>query len=240
MRHDVSFLTPESLFCDGKGEAGETSVDIPVFLHSSAKDGEQTVQYTPIVCKINPQTGGTTHGLEFIGISDTEKENFLIDYRRTFSYYNLGGPESHVSGTLPKKEDPTFVFLTALWENYFINTIGGTSNNTGSKSPMSYLANEGSNYETSGTVRPTTLSMALGYVNPAQNYGVTINPRKFYYDNAWADGLFIGQMVWKIVDPLKDDGSAKTEKNREDEVNDVKGAGQIFPLVIWFDPDYEN
>ncbi len=225
---------------NGKGEAGETSVDIPVFLHSSAKDGEQTVQYTPIVCKINPQTGGTTHGLEFIGISDTEKENFLIDYRRTFSYYNLGGPESHVSGTLPKKEDPTFVFLTALWENYFINTIGGTSNNTGSKSPMSYLANEGSNYETSGTVRPTTLSMALGYVNPAQNYGVTINPRKFYYDNAWADGLFIGQMVWKIVDPLKDDGSAKTEKNREDEVNDVKGAGQIFPLVIWFDPDYEN
>lgn len=76
--------------------------------------------------------------------------------------------------------------------------------------------------------------MALGYVNPSKDYAVTINPRKFTYDNAWADGLFIGQMVWGLID------LNLTEKERENQLNNIAGIGRIVPIVIWFDPDYEN
>ena len=246
-RIDVYLVT----VTNGQGQTGETTVRIPVFLHSAAAEGEQTVQYTPLVAKINPRTGGTTHPIEFVNISDEEKVNFHIDYRRQFGYYNLGGPASHVSNM----SDPTAMsndhhadadgnefFLARLWYTYWHEYAQGTSQNYGSKSPMSYMANSGSYYETSqgtgGVVK--NLSMPLGYVNPDRGYGVTINPRKFTYDGAWADGLFIGQIVWGIIDPVASTGEVKDEKTIETEVNGIGGAGRIFPIVIWFDPDYEN
>ena len=226
-RIDIYLIT----VTNGAGEDGETTVKIPFFLHSSAPEGTKTVQYTPLVAKVNPRTGGTTHGIDFIGDwSDTDKENFYLDYRRTFNYYNLGGPESHVDGQ-PKVSGS---FMSHMWEFYWINTVQYTSINAESKTPMSYLANSGSNYESSGTT-PKTLSMALGYVNPSSDYGVTINPRKFTYDNSWADGLLHAQMTWMINEDY-----SLTEKQIEDNVSGVTGTGRIFPLVIWFDPDYEN
>ena len=232
---------------NGKGQTGETVIDIPVFLHSSAKDGEQTIEYTPLVCKINPQTGGTTHAPVLKNISDEERVNLLADYRRDFAFYNLGGPESHISNlpsfdpeqkaymnnNITTDSDGNKFFLVHVWDYYWQTTIQHTASNYGSKSPMSYLANSGDNVENNG-IKPKTLAMPLGYVNPASDYAVTINPRKFIYNNAWADGLFIGQIVWGIIDP------AKTEKERENEVNGISGAGKIVPIVIWFDPNYEN
>ena len=232
---------------NGKGQTGETVIDIPVFLHSSAKDGEQTIEYTPLVCKINPQTGGTTHAPVLKNISDEERVNLLADYRRDFAFYNLGGPESHISNLpsfdpeqkaymnndITTDSDGNKFFLVHVWDYYWQTTIQHTASNYGSKSPMSYLANSGDNVENNG-IKPKTLAMPLGYVNPASDYAVTINPRKFIYNNAWADGLFIGQIVWGIIDP------AKTEKERENEVNGISGAGKIVPIVIWFDPNYEN
>lgn len=232
---------------NGKGETGETVIEIPVFLHSSAKDSEQTVEFTPIVCKINPQTGGTTHAPVIKNIPDEDMSKFMIDYRRQFAYYNLGGPASHVSsmptcdpdgkdymknGLTTNEEGETF-FLAHVWDFYWQTTIQHTASNYGSKSPMSYNANSGDNMENNG-IKPKTLAMTLGYVNPSKDYAVTINPRKFTYDNAWADGLFIGQMVWGLID------LNLTEKERENQLNNIAGIGRIVPIVIWFDPDYEN
>ena len=102
---------------------------------------------------------------------------------------------------------------------------------------MSYYKNSGDVCEGNG-IKPKTLSMALGYVNPMQDYGVTINPRKFTKDNAWADGLFLGQMTWTIA--TADMTEAEIEQDALPGVSGVTGTGRIFPIVIWFDPDYEN
>lgn len=229
-RIDIYLVTVTS----GKGQTGEYSVSIPIFLHSCAPAGTKTVQYTPLVARINPITGGTSHGVEFVGDwSEDDKTYLCLDYRRTFNYYNLGGPESHANGQ-PKDSGS---FMESVWEFYWKTTVGYTSNQTGSKSPMSYYKNSGNVYETKG-ITPKTLSMALGYVNPTQDYGVTINPRKFTKDNAWADGLFLGQMTWTIA--TADMTEAEIEQDALPGVSGVTGTGRIFPIVIWFDPDYEN
>ncbi|MBO8448664.1 MAG: DUF4958 family protein [Bacteroidetes bacterium] len=217
---------------NGAGEAGETVVEIPIFLHSCAPEGVKTIQYTPIVGKVNPRTGGTTHGLEFVGDwSDTDKANFYIDYRRSFNYYNLGGPESHLDG----QPGTAGSFMESVWYFYWITTVQHTTNNTGAKGPMSYFDNSGERTNPSAGISPKTLSMALGYINPARDYGVTINPRKFIKDNAWADGLLLGQMTWTIME----DPNA-TEEQIETAVSGASGEYRILPFVIWFDPDYEN
>lgn len=232
-RIDIYLIT----VTNGSGTSGETVVEIPVFLHSSEPLDIRHIQYTPLVCKINPRTGGTTHGIEFIGeFSDEDMSNLLVDYRRGFNFYNLGGPSSHKSGA-PSGND---TFLKYLWDFYWQTTVQYTSSNYGAKAPMSYLGNSGTYYEGNG-ITPKTLAMPLGYVNPDRDYGVTINPRKFTRDNAWADGLFIGQIIWQVMDPVKEDGSNKNERELETEINNVPyGPGRTQPLVIWFDPDYEN
>lgn len=215
---------------NGAGQNGEIVRKIPVFLHSCEEDGVATVQFTPLVCKINPRTGGTTHGVEFVNFKEEDKAKLAMDYRRSFSYYNLEGPSSHKDGAPSGKE----TFLKYMWDFYWFSTVESPSSNYGAKAPMSYCANSGTQVDGNG-IKPKTLSMPLGYVNPAKDFGVTINPRKFTYDGAWANGLFIGQMTWMLND------GEMTEKELEDKVSGVvAGPGRISPIVIWFDPNFEN
>ncbi len=68
-----------------------------LFDYAAASSGV-TIEYTPFVFKVNPNRGGTSTNPVISGISDTSQ--LLLDYRRSFFYYNLNGPKSHKSGAI--------------------------------------------------------------------------------------------------------------------------------------------
>lgn len=236
-RIDIYIIT----VTNGKGEKSEYSVDIPLFIHSCAKEGDKDILYTPLVARINPISGGNGHAATLVGFTEDEKARFHLDYRRNFVYQNLNGPASHISNMTDDtnfgkdhtaNENGETFFLAHIWKDYWETYAGGTSTNCGSKTPVSYCANSGSVKDNSnGTSNSKNLNTALCYINPEIGYGVTVNARKFVYDNSYADGLFFGQMTWIIAD------EGASESTIEDKINN---GNQVFPLVIWFDPDYEN
>ncbi|MEG2514979.1 MAG: DUF4958 family protein, partial [Bacteroidaceae bacterium] len=68
------------------------------------------------------------------------------------------------------------------------------------------------------------LGLALGYVDPTDNYKVNINPNKWRDDNnVYANGVMIGQMTFVT--------------NSNSGVNVNSGAG-TYPLFIWFDEKF--
>lgn len=159
----------------GKGTAGENTVKVPVFIDYSAPVKGVTVTYTPFVFQVNPQKGGTSVAPKIEGV---DASKFLMDYRRTFSYTNLNGPSSHVSGTL--KAGATTTFIYSMWQSYY----GDGVVNAGAKAPMSYYENE------------SGLTRALGYVNVSKGCAVTINPGKWQDESGYANGVFFGQMTF--------------------------------------------
>lgn len=159
----------------GKGKVGETSVTVPVFFSFiQAKDGV-TVHYTPFVFQVNPRTGGTS---VIPTVDGVDPSLFLMDYRRTFNYYNFNGPTNYLD-TTPATAGS---FLNMIWTTYYTN-IGKTVN-TGSKDPVSYYSNK------------TSLSMAMCYVDPVTK-ALVVNPNKWMDPNGvMANGMFIGQMTF--------------------------------------------
>lgn len=75
--------------------------------------------------------------------TDIDKSTFRLDYRRDFFYYNIAGPDSHISGQLAQGVNN---FLSTLWNSYSIDA--GTS-----RKPVSYFDNI------------TDLSKPLGYID---------------------------------------------------------------------------
>ena len=73
--------------------------------------------------------------------------------------------------------------------------------------------------------------MALGYTDPS-DYSVVINPGRFVYDNAYADGFMIGQMSW-ITDGASYDNASALETA-------ISGGTRQYLLAIWFDTDFVN
>lgn len=159
----------------GKGTAGETTVKVPVFIDYSAPVNGVTVTYTPFVFQVNPQKGGTSVAPKVEG-ADASK--LQMDYRRTFSYTNLEGPSSHVSGALNSSATGTFIY--GMWRNYY----GDGAVNAGAKAPVSYYDNE------------SGLTKALCYVNAARSCAVTVNPGKWQDEAGYANGVFFGQMTF--------------------------------------------
>lgn len=160
----------------GKGKVGETSVTVPVFFSFSGTNNGVTIRYKPFVFQVNPRKGGTSIIPEVTGVADMSK--FLLDYRRTFNYYNINGPASHADG-IPSASS----FLGALWKNFYISI--GTPNklNYGSKDPMSYYSNK------------ARLSSALVYVDP-ETKAVVVNANKWIDENGAANGAFFAQMTF--------------------------------------------
>ena len=159
----------------GKGKVGETSVTVPVFFSFiQAKDGV-TVHYTPFVFQVNPRTGGTSVAPTVDGV---DPSLFLMDYRRTFNYYNFNGPTNYLD-TTPATAGS---FLNMIWTTYYTNVCKTV--NTGSKDPVSYYSNK------------TSLSMAMCYVDPVTK-ALVVNPNKWMDPNGvMANGMFIGQMTF--------------------------------------------
>ena len=207
----------------GEGLTGETSLRVPVFIFTRAAADAVRIEYTPFVFQVNPRTGGRSASPEITGVADMSQ--FYIDYRSSFGYWNLNGPESHVSGTVSANNPGCF--MGHLWDSYWQGTLGQASSNYGAKAPMSYYENNGQG-SSSDNRNPT---MALGYTDPS-DYSVVINPGRFVYDNAYADGFMIGQMSW-ITDGASYDNASALETA-------ISGGTRQYLLAIWFDTDFVN
>jgi hypothetical protein len=192
----------------GKGTDSEVSVTVPVFFNFASAVSGVTILYTPFVFQVNPKTGGSSVAPTVTGV---DASNFALDYRRTFNYFNFNGPATHVNG----QPSVAGSFMKQVWTSYY-TSVGSATVNTGSKDPMSYYSNNGTNGR--------TLSQALGYVDATNAWAVKINPNKFIGDDGNpANGTMIGQMTFVT------NGSSGTISS---------STNQIFPIFIWFDVDF--
>ena len=88
----------------GVGTSGETVMKIPVFFDFNAPrtEGGYSIQYNPFAVRCNPKTGTTsvppTILKNNIVVRGEELKNIKMDFRRSFNYWNLNGPDSHKNG----------------------------------------------------------------------------------------------------------------------------------------------
>lgn len=174
-------------------------------------DVEYTVKYTPFVLRVNPKQGGRSVVPEI-----SNKDKFVLDYRRSFRYDNINGVDSEgsplVSGSLSADNNENL--LGDLWRNV------GKSTNYGAKLPMSYFQNNSNNAKT-----PTQLAdETICYVDNASGsnqFSVVVT--RNWYNDGWADGVFTAQMTFS------NDGTPKN----------VSGSTcKIFPIAVWLDKSY--
>lgn len=190
----------------GDGTPEEVSVTVPVFFRFEVPVNGVYVDFKPFVLKTNPKTGSVSNVPTITGVSDMSK--FTIDYRRSFMYYNLEGPSSHIDGQ-PKAKG----FMYQVYKSYY-NSVGSSTVNTGSKDPMSYYSN---------TSKGRTLSQACAYID-ATDYKVHVNPNKWVGENGiYANGCLSGQMTYDLTG----DTGSKLNKGK-----------QLFPIWIWFDEKF--
>ena len=157
----------------GEGTPGETTVNIPVFFNfHCAHDGIE-VDYVPFVFQCNPRTGGVSAAPVITG---AEASTFTLDYRRSFNYYNVAGPASHVNG----QPSVAGAFLNTMWKNFY--SAINIALNTGSRDPVSFYG------------RPGKESSRLCY--PREDHAVLVNPEKWKDDAGYANGIFIGQITF--------------------------------------------
>lgn len=192
-----------------KGNETESfSRKIPVFFHFSTIINNVSVEYTPFVFHVNPKKGGRS-----LTPKIENGNKFLMDYRRTFQYYNINGLRSDGSA-LEDGASSESKFLSNIWLKYNkeAGLTGSDLTNTGSRKPVSYFDNK------------KNLSLPLAYVDNASGesqYSVVVNPGK-WYDDGWADGIFRGQMTF-------------VTNGDETKVGD---GDKIFAFMIWFDKNY--
>lgn len=170
----------------GEGTPGEITIKVPVFIHCAGAVDGVTVDYTPFVFQVNPRVGGTSVAPVVSGV---EPESFKADYRRTFNFYNINGPEEHISGATNSNNKPTF--MNTLWEAYY----APKTPNYGQKWPLSYYDDN------------ANMAKKLGYVDESKNFAVTINPNKWQDEHGYANGVMIGQITF-----VKD-GNSKNVSN---------------------------
>ena len=187
------------IYTNGRGSLGETSVTEAVFV-SYIKD-DTPVTFAPFAILANPKTGGTfpTGPVLKAGLTTS---SLKIDWRRSFYYYDFSGNADHVDGAPDNEYVDTF--LRKLWAAY----SSPSPANYGAKAPVSYYAN------TSDAQK----AKALCYILP-ESYSVVVNPEKWIYAGAYANGVFTGEMTYVT------DGD-------ESKIN----SGSTFtPVLIWFD-----
>ena len=168
----------------GKETAGETSVKTPVFLDFNcprAADG-YIIKYTPFVFQCNPKSGGVSAVPEITkadgsALSADELAKITMDYRRSFNYWNVDGPASHVNGA------PSVAggFLAHIWTQYYAAI--NKSLNTGSRDPLSYYGRTAELAKSPGYIRNTDLALYIA-------------PEKWKNDDGYADGIFTGQITF--------------------------------------------
>lgn len=211
----IVFITATTV--DPDDSENTFSVTIPVCVDYSSPMTETatgktvSMQWNPFVLRVNPATGG--RGVTPV-ITGTTVENLAIDYRRTFNYYNIAGVRSDgselESGTLSSTGN---VFLQHLWDNYY-----GSGANYGAKLPVAY-------YNGLTAKSASDLAKSPCYVDNAagvNQYSLYVNGG-IWYDDGWADGVFVGQITFCT------DGS---------NVSDAGETQRFYPVAIWLDKDF--
>lgn len=193
----------------------QVTVSVPVFVHM-LKSPVYQIEYTPFVLHVNPKTGGvstvpkiTTKGTD---LTEEQRSNFILDYRRTFLYYNFGGKRS--DGTFHEDgrpdSDPISPFMQNLWNN--------CKASFGSKTPLSYY---------NGTVPKTDWLTTLGYVDNSNDKNkrhiVNILANQ-WNDDGWANGFLVGAMTY-------------TETG---DISKLNSGTEVAPFIVWFDENYEE
>lgn len=198
----------------GEGTPGETIVKTPVFLDFNCirAEGGYQIEYTPFVFQCNPKTGGysaspkiTKAGVE---LTAEERAKITMDFRRSFNYWNIDGPDTHVNGA-PKDDYSTF--LSEIWRVYYAAI--NKAYNSGSRDPLSYYGR-------------TFLDKNPGYVNGVtgtNHLALYIAPEKWQDEKGYADGIFTGQITF-----------ADTGADPQGAVNPYR----LFPLFVWFDTEF--
>lgn len=188
------------------GEGSEAvSVSVPVFFHFAAPVKDVTINYTPFVFQVNPRTGGRSVAPTITGADESK---VLMDYRRNFSYYNINGSESHISGQIKNDGTTDDFFMAQVWRNYY--TAVNKKPNYGARAPMSYYDNAGSE------------TVTLSYVDPADK-SIVINPGKWIgEDKVYANGVMSGQITFVTNGVSGGLGSGN----------------QTYPILIWFDEKF--
>lgn len=169
----------------GKGTSGETKVKTPVFLDFNcprAENGYQ-IKYTPFVFQCNPKNGGVSAKPEITKADGTaltadELAKITMDFRRSFNYWNIGGPASHADGAPNDAKDN---FLSLIWANYYSAINVGY--NKGSRDPMSAYG------------RSQHVDKSPGYIRKS-DLALYIAPEKWQDVNGYADGIFTGQITF--------------------------------------------
>ena len=186
--------------------AEAVSVSVPVFFHFAGAVGGVTINYTPFVAQVNPRKGGRSVAPAVSGVSDTKL--LLMDYRRTFGYFNINGSDSHKDGVIKNDGTTDDFFMAQVWRNFY--TAIGTKVNYGAKKPMSYYDNK------------AAVATTLAYVDPADK-AIVINPGKWVgEDKVYANGVMFGQITF-------------VTNGTEGGINN---GSQINPIFVWFDEKF--
>lgn len=159
----------------GGDSAAAVSRCFPVFFQWPSPVAGYDVRFTPMAFRVNPLKGGVSTSPVPEG-SGAAVGTSSLDYRRTFNYYNLNGPASHISGQLGNVAN---CFLVNMWTKYY----APKAPNTGSRDPVSYFSNK------------DNLTKALCYVRQS-DLAVVVNPNMWVDDAGPADGVMIGQMTF--------------------------------------------
>ena len=180
------------IYTNGKGNLGETTVAEAVFV--SYVNDNTPVTFAPFAVMANPKTGGTfaTGPVLKDGLTTALLK---IDWRRNFNYYDFSGNADHVDGA-PGAD----TFLGKLWAAY----SSPSAANYGAKAPVSYYANT------------SDAQKALCYILPV-SYSVVVNPDKWIYAGAYANGVFTAEMTYVTDD------------------SDINKGSTFTPVLIWVD-----
>lgn len=210
----------------GKGQVGETTVTIPVFVllqmpMAAQEDAAVLVQvhYDQIVFCVNPRKGGRSTVPTLVGVPDAAK--FFLDYRRNFNYWNVGGPATHVDG-YPADAGS---FMGKMWGVYNAQeSVEKKPAGTGAKDPLSYYTNL--------TFSGRTLATAMLYVD-AVNKTIVVNANKWIdSDDVAASGVMFGSMTFRTnADP----NNIPPNNNNPSAINN---GAELRPIFIWFDEKF--
>lgn len=217
----IALITAE--VTDPDDNENSFSVTVPFCVDFASKVNEVLITYDPFVFRVNPKTGGRFSAAKFEGVT---ADNLLIDFRRSFNYYNIYGVDENgnalVNGA-PNKEGGSF--LQKIWDKYSeetglnLKSDGSGTPNYGGKHPVSFY---------DGTIEKDgdLLSKTGVYVDNsagANKFTLVVSPGVWYADG-WADGIFTGQITFAT------DGA----------IGSVNNGGQRAPISIWLDKDFEE
>lgn len=214
----IALITAE--VTDPEDSENTFKVTVPFCVDFAAEVNNVLVTYDPFVFRVNPKTGGRSSAATVTGVA---ADQFLIDYRRSFNYYNIYGVDENgndlVNGA-PNKEGGSF--LQKIWDKFSEETglnIKDKKANYGAKAPVSFYNNS---IEKTGD----QLSKTGAYVDNtpgANQFTLVVSPGVWHADG-WADGIFTGQMTFAT------DGA----------IGSVNNGGRRAPIAIWLDKDFEE